>query len=116
MSEGAIIDLILKAGAIAVLVWGGFLILKGDLVTKGSVAAIRAADAEKFAEVRAADAKTLAEVTRDRDEWKAIAKESVGTSAAAVGDVKDLAEALTVRNRIDEDLRRAGVLAKGGTA
>ena len=111
MSEAAIIDLILKGGAIAVLVIVGVLILRGTLVTKGShdavVEATRAGAAAVIVEIQKANTALVAELTRDRDDWKAIAKD-------AVGDVRELSEALTVRNRIDEGLRKSGVLREVG--
>ncbi len=89
------IQLITTGGALGVLTVVFVLILRGDLYTKTAITASREGDA-----------RLIAEVSRDRDEWKTIAKDAVRESG-------ELGEALTVRNRIDEDLlRRIGVTVK----
>lgn len=60
-------------------------------------------DARERAVAVASHNEAMIEVVKDRDEWKAIAK-------AMVTDVGELGEALAVRNRIDEELRRVGVV------
>lgn len=86
------IQLITSGGALGVMTVLLGLILFGYLLTKRAHEAIVAAHRE-----------TLGLVTADRDEWKGVAK-------TAIAEVGELAEALTVRNRIDEDLRRQGLL------
>jgi hypothetical protein len=105
MIDPALLDLVLKGGAIAVLLIVGALILRGDLQTKSAVKATLDATILMVTEIKAAHTRELAAIVHDRDEWKTVAKD-------AVADVRELTEALTVRNRIDEELRRSGVLGK----
>lgn len=101
MTPEAWLQLVLQGGAVAVLLIVGWLLLRGDLITKGSHAA-------ELEAIRSGNAALITEVTRDRDEWKGIAK-------TAVGEVGELGEALTVRNRIDEGILKSGVLSPGKT-
>lgn len=87
------IQLIISLGAAGVLIVLVSMILRGDLQTRGSVAA-----------AREGDAKLTAELKTSRDEWKALAQ-------SALEDVGALAEALKVRNELDASLLRGRGLA-----
>ena len=104
MTPEQIVQLIVGGGVLALVL---AVLIRGDFVPRGAheaeVAAIRAGAAELTAELR-----TSRDTERARaDEWKALAKD-------AIGDVAELAEALKVRNRVDEELRRKGVIGVTG--
>jgi len=85
-----VITSLLTGGGVTTLVGVIVLLLRGDLVTK------KASD-DRVDAIKTGCAALVAELTTSRDEWKGIAKETLG-------DVGQLSEALTVRNRIDEAL------------
>lgn len=72
-----------------------------EVRTKPMIARADAAEAAaRLAEAKAKE-ELIAEVRRDRDEWRDEAKTSLKAQS-------DLADALTVRNRIDQGIARAG--------
>jgi hypothetical protein len=103
------IQLIVSGGALGVLAVMFGLLLRGELQTKPAVKATLDATSALIVELKEAHARELGEIVRDRDEWKALAKD-------AIHDVGELGEALNVRNKIDEGLRSSGILAQAQAA
>ena len=93
MSVEQIVQLIVGGGALALVL---AVLIRGDFVTKASHESEVKAIKEGYVEI-------VTELRASRDEWKSIAKD-------AIGDVGELGEALKVRNRVDEELRRKGVI------
>jgi len=87
--------IIQAGGVVGLLVLVIAILLRGDVVTKATVAAVAAGNAA-----------LVAELVKDRDDWKAIAKQ-------ATTELGELAEALTIRNRIDEEMIRTGARRSG---